>query len=362
MPDRTDPLPGFCVNSAFVAIGILVLLIRSDQSFAQGKLSQLRSRVRPAPTQVKHKSRRNRQREQENDDHNSNHSHRHNSRDEHSRHERRSPPKRRRGGCPTFSFSSHSVCRAPHPIVEVYPSPVIVAPVHIYEVPIAQAYQPVTETALIDSRFVGAPVPGGPIREFGYENAHQSTASNQQLEPPVLIAPGVVEQVYTDWFTSWAVRGNAMVGGGSENLTVAGGALLIQAPSALGLDVSAKTWRENSTGSRDHLWLGDVNLVFEFANSNNVRARLGGGLNWLGDHWGSDVGFNLTAGLDLKMTERWIVSAEGDVGTLGASDYLHSQISLSRRFQTTELMVGYDYYDLGGVQLQAAFGGLQFRF
>jgi hypothetical protein len=169
-------------------------------------------------------------------------------------------------------------------------------------------------------------------------------------------------EIGLDWFQSWGFRGSIVAGGGDDDLTFAGLNMLAIQPRGIGLDVSVKTWRENSSLARDHLWLGDANVVYEFANHRDVRARVGLGVNWLADAYLADAGFNLTTGIDLRLTENWLLDLEGDIGTIGSSDYLHGQISLARRFNTSELTVGYDYYDIGGAELSGIFAGLQFRF
>ena len=70
----------------------------------------------------------------------------------------------------------------------------------------------------------------------------------------------------------------------------------------------------------------------------------------------------LTAGFDLRLTDRVILSAEGDLGNLGDADFLHGRINLARRFESCELMLGADYYDIGGAVVNSFFTGIMFRF
>ena len=115
---------------------------------------------------------------------------------------------------------------------------------------------------------------------------------------------------------------------------------------------------------RDHLYLGDVNLTYEPVLANDrFRMRIGAGVNWLSDAYGSDAGFNMTGGLDWKLSDRWLLTGEIDFGTIGDTDLTHAQISLGRALsQQTELTFGYNYHDIGGVTIGSAFTGLRFRF
>ncbi len=190
--------------------------------------------------------------------------------------------------------------------------------------------------------------------------------------PPVVIkrqAPAAEDMVvdesyletYVDSFQSWAIRAEAFYGGNFDELSVGGFGLLIQAPGALGLDIGVTTFRESGFAFRDHLWLGDVNAVFE-TGMDDFRARIGLGINWLSDPFGSDAGFNLTAGFDHQLSENWIAAGEVDFGTIGDTDLFHGQLSVGRRFGNAELIFGYDYYNIGGTGIDGWFTGMRFRF
>ena len=160
-----------------------------------------------------------------------------------------------------------------------------------------------------------------------------------------------------DWFSRLTVQG----GSDFDGLGQGGIGLLLQPTNSLGLEAAATLFRESGTAFRDHLWLGDVNLLFEPV-SGDVRLRLGIGLNWLGDAYGGEAGFNLTAGTDIRLSNRWLLTGEIDYGTLGDSDLFHSQVTLGATFGNRELFAGYNYYDIGGAELDGVIFGLRFRF
>ncbi len=164
-----------------------------------------------------------------------------------------------------------------------------------------------------------------------------------------------------DESNDWWLRLTALLGSNFDELNHGGLGLLIQAPGGLGLDVSVTSFRESGLNFRDQLWLGDVNVVLE-AVTGDVRGRLGIGVNWMSDRIGGEAGLNLTAGVDVKFSERWLGAGEIDFGSLGSTDLFHTQISLGYRVQRSEIIAGYDYYNIGGTGIDGWFVGLRIRY
>ena len=198
--------------------------------------------------------------------------------------------------------------------------------------------------------------------------ASQPVLLPQDVRPPSVLQPEpvfdsqeiVVDEVFVSSFEDWGVRVSPWFGAGVDDISQANLSLLFQEPGSLGLDIQVRNVREK--GYSDHLWLGDVNLVFEPIVTESLRMRLGLGLNWLADAYGSDAGFNLTAGFDARLAPRIILGGEVDFGNLGASDYLHTQLSIGYEIGNTELMLGYDHTAIGDIDLDSPFVGLRFRF
>ena len=182
---------------------------------------------------------------------------------------------------------------------------------------------------------------------------------------PVEVVAPVVGQNYfdrNDEFSWWTVRMTAHYGNDFDGVGQGGLSILLQNPGGIGLDTSVTMLRERGTGWRDHLWIGDANLVYEF-NEGIVRSRIGIGVNWLGDRFGGEAGFNLTGGMDWQLTPGTTFTGEIDFGSLADADFLHARAALSSRISgNTELMVGYDYYDIGGTEIGSLVTGFTFRF
>ena len=222
----------------------------------------------------------------------------------------------------------------------IYEPPCFHPPVYC-EPPIVSAPCPPNDEFLLSEPIIDPAYPPTPV----YASPVEESAVVVPCASPIVL----------DEFETWSARGSLTIGSDFDDLTQGSLALLFQEPGGLGLDIGATTLRESGMNWRDHLWLGDVNLVIEAANSSYSRLRIGAGVNWLADSYGGDAGFNLTAGIDLKLTDRLILSAEGDIGTLGDSDYWHGRVNFARRIGNAEWLVGFDHYDIGGVNFHNIF-------
>jgi len=172
----------------------------------------------------------------------------------------------------------------------------------------------------------------------------------------------VEDELEFDEFSQWTLRTSAFYGTDFDNLTHGSFGLLLQAPGAVGIDTSVTTWRESGFAFRDNLWIGDVNFVFENVSSPDVRTRIGIGVNWMADRFGGNAGLNLTAGTDVKLTDRILLTGEIDLGTLGDADFFHSQLSAGYQMRQTEWMIGYNHYNIGGTNISGVFTGFRWRF
>lgn len=178
-----------------------------------------------------------------------------------------------------------------------------------------------------------------------------------EVIPPPQFAPAPISQQLAAWSHRIALHG----GTDFDGLDQTQFAWLIQQPGGLGLDVSAKMFREEDSDFHDSLWIGDANLVFEPVTG-PLRTRLGIGMNWLGDHEGFEAGVNLTAGFDWELSENFITSGEIDLGSLGTADFSHAQITVGYQVDAVEWFTGYSRYNIGGAKLDGLIYGIRLRF
>jgi|GEM_PF-5433160 len=150
--------------------------------------------------------------------------------------------------------------------------------------------------------------------------------------------------------------------GDEADVSRMGFGLLLNATKGLGIDTGARLFRERGADLRDHMWVGDFNVTYEFLATNVIRTRAGIGLNFLSDAYGGDAGLNLTVGSDLFLGPITF-TGEADLGTIGDTDLFHGRVSAAFRCSDhLESFVGYDHLDIGGVKFAGLLAGVRFRY
>ena len=124
----------------------------------------------------------------------------------------------------------------------------------------------------------------------------------------------------------------------------------------MSLESSWSGYYEDLPGGRDHLGVGDANLVFRFVQHPLTTWRSGIGINWLNDS-DSDVGFNFTYGFDVLPVHPFVWSNEIDMGTLGNASLFRFRTTLGAQWRDGELYTGFEYVDIEDAQIpQMLFG------
>jgi hypothetical protein len=137
-----------------------------------------------------------------------------------------------------------------------------------------------------------------------------------------------------------------------DGLTRYAGKLLVDTRSRFGIDGDWNYYTENlGGGRRDDLHVGDVNLLYRFAETPNVQLHAGAGLNWMYDPGRIDLGMNFTLRADLFPVRPLILSSEFDGGWLGHAGMVHAAVSAGVNYRHVELFAGYDYREIGSADL-----------
>ena len=161
----------------------------------------------------------------------------------------------------------------------------------------------------------------------------------------------------------WSGRFSADYGSEFNDLERTTGRLVFNTASRFGLDTEMNYFNDQLPGNtRDHLWLGDANVVYRFAQSNWSEWRIGLGMNWLDDRQQTDYGFNFTYGVDLYVHRPWITSLDIDWGTLGNTGLFRLRTTTGVVFWGLETYVGYEYLDIGRTQTNSLLGGVRVWF
>jgi len=148
-----------------------------------------------------------------------------------------------------------------------------------------------------------------------------------------------------------------------DRLGQTGGDLLLSTAWRFGMDTQWHYFNEQLPGrASDHLWIGDWNLVFRFAQSEHVEFRTGFGFNWLNDPLDTNFGFNWTYGADFFPIKPWVFSTSIDLGRLGDAGLFHGRATVGVILDRFEVYTGYDYYDIGHVDISSLVGGVRVWF
>jgi hypothetical protein len=160
------------------------------------------------------------------------------------------------------------------------------------------------------------------------------------------------------WQTEWAFE----FADNFDDLDRFGGHFRLSTTSRFDLESNWNTLEERTFQGRDHVTIGDVDLLFRFAQSETLQFRSGFGANWFDDHQGAIAGFNFRYGVDWYPHRPWHFASVLDLGELGKAGLAHFRTTAGISYARWELYSGYDYRVIGSVHFGGPLAGVQFRF
>ena len=93
-----------------------------------------------------------------------------------------------------------------------------------------------------------------------------------------------------------------------------------------------------------------------------MQMSAGLGLNVLDDRFRTHYGFNFTYGADIFPVKPLVVSLSMDAGNVGHAGLFRARGTVGVLYRGLELFTGYDYLNIGGVDLQGPLAGLRLWF
>lgn len=160
-----------------------------------------------------------------------------------------------------------------------------------------------------------------------------------------------------------AARFSSEFGTNLSGIDWLGTRVMVETTPRLGLDADFRLLSEERfPRANDHLWLGDANVLFRFAQDEHVQMRTGVGFNYLSDDYDTNFGFNFTYGGDWYFARPWVVSAEMDLGWLGEATVIHLRGTVGANWRFAEAYIGYDYYDIGRAHVGGMVAGVRLWF
>lgn len=200
-------------------------------------------------------------------------------------------------------------------------------------------------------RFPYDHVPGYLVIDSAYQFKGLSDTERQWLDP----MPAK--------FRRWGGRFDVEYAEDFDSLSRLGSHLLVSTTSRFDLDAETHYFHESfGRAGRDHLWLGDCNLTFRFAQSEPIQFRTGVGINWLSDDTDTELGFNFTYGVDLFPSKPWVLSSSIDWGTLGSAELFRFHTTVGVVVHGVEVYTGYEYLDIDRTHTNTLLGGVRIWF
>jgi hypothetical protein len=147
-----------------------------------------------------------------------------------------------------------------------------------------------------------------------------------------------------------------------DDLSRLGANLRVSTASRFEFETNWNAFTQDTAAGRDHLTLGDAEVLYRFAESETIQFRAGLGANWLDDHQGIDAGFNLRYGVEWYPCRPWAVKSLIDLGELGKAGLVHARTTVGASYQRWELYTGYDFLRVGTVQICGPVAGALVRF
>ena len=138
---------------------------------------------------------------------------------------------------------------------------------------------------------------------------------------------------------------------------------IFESRNRLGVDASFDYLRESvAVGQHEQLWIGDVNVVWRFAQMEKAQMRVGLGMNWQRAVTGTENGINFTYGGDFYLSERQVISADLDWGRLGSAGLFRMRTTYGRQIGRAKVYVGYEYLSIGDFRKNFLITGMSFDF
>jgi len=161
----------------------------------------------------------------------------------------------------------------------------------------------------------------------------------------------------------WAGRVSVENGNDFDGLNRTGAQFLLETTTRFGVQGRFDYFRERlDCGCTDNLSLGSTELTYRFAQHPNMQMSAGLGLNVLDDRFRTHYGFNFTYGADIFPVKPLVVSLSMDAGNVGHAGLFRARGTVGVLYRGLELFTGYDYLNIGGVDLQGPLAGLRLWF
>lgn len=168
--------------------------------------------------------------------------------------------------------------------------------------------------------------------------------------------------VPNSWENLMTMRASFEEGNNFNGINRLGITFLADTTSRFGIGGGVHLYEENHQNCFDRLAIGDINVLFRFAQSNKTQFRAGVGTRFLSDQTRTDWGVNFVYGFECFPREPFSLGAQVETGTLGNAWVFRATGRIGLVWKYSEVYAGYDYLQIGNTVLQGPMVGLRLWF
>jgi len=175
--------------------------------------------------------------------------------------------------------------------------------------------------------------------------------------------PKINDVVPSTWDQLMSFRASGEEGHDFNSINRLGVTFLVDTMTRFGIGGTVNFYEEkNDSPKPDRLAIGDVNLLYRFAQSECTQFRAGIGARFLNDSQQTDWGVNFVYGFDYFPKPPWSIGMQLETGTLGNAWVFQATGRIGLVWKFSEVYAGYDYLHIGSNVLQGPMVGLRFWF
>jgi hypothetical protein len=135
--------------------------------------------------------------------------------------------------------------------------------------------------------------------------------------------------------------------------------LFIDTASRFGVRTDWDYYTERNSGERDTTWFGDVTATYRFVQNEFLQMHTGLGVRMLLDRTKDRVGGNFLYSIDVFYTKPFHVGGVLEAGWINDAGFVRLRGEAGVNYRNLQLLAGYDYFRIGGVDLHGPFVGLR---
>ncbi|MFT3878062.1 MAG: hypothetical protein QM703_00200 [Gemmatales bacterium] len=164
------------------------------------------------------------------------------------------------------------------------------------------------------------------------------------------------------WENLMSLRASVEEGNNFNGINRLGVTFLVDTMTRFGISGKVNFYEEKTATTLDQLTIGDLNLLFRFAQSERAQYHAGVGIRFLNDRQQTDTGVNFVYGFDCFPIKPVSLGMQFEFGTLGNAWVYQATGRIGLVWKFSEVYAGYDYFHIGSQVLQGPMVGLRIWF